>query len=127
MHRPRASRGTPEDGPERPASPFRSACSPVASTVNTHCLTARIYGIGRLSARNSTVSAAVTLAVVGGDLSQYLLPVRIRRRCQDAVAKNKIDPASKPTHPEWAEKNGFKLAERSVPQAWILPTSWGPR
>jgi hypothetical protein len=54
------------------------------------------------------VSAAVTLAVVGGDLPQHLLPVRTRRRCQDTVAKSKTAPASKPTHPERAEKNGFK-------------------
>ena len=32
---------------------------------------------------------------------------------------NKKIPGSKQTHAQWAEKNGFKWAEREIPQEWL--------
>ena len=32
---------------------------------------------------------------------------------------NKKIPGSKQTHAQWAEKNGFRWAEREVPQEWL--------
>ena len=32
---------------------------------------------------------------------------------------NKKIPGSKQTHAQWAEKNGFRWAEREIPQEWL--------